>query len=144
METSSDNETVGVNTLESGVSSNDFSVDVVYTVTAGDGSTQDYTIWVFETVDRTQLDAKVNAASDLSRLDVSGISNMNRVFSDKFTFNGDISRWDVSSVTTMSAMFHNAHTFNCDISAWNVSFVTDYSYFDTRRRMEINQRPQWP
>ena len=39
-------------------------------------------------------------------------------------FNEDISRWDVSNVTDMSAMFMGASKFNQDISKWDVSNVT--------------------
>ena len=40
-------------------------------------------------------------------------------------FNADISKWDVSSVTNMAAMLHHADDFNADISKWDVSAVTD-------------------
>ena len=36
-------------------------------------------------------------------------------------FNGDISKWDVSHVTDMSHMFFQAEVFNGDISKWHVS-----------------------
>ena len=38
-------------------------------------------------------------------------------------FNGDISKWDVSKVTNMGSMFSGATSFNKDISAWDVSQV---------------------
>ena len=37
--------------------------------------------------------------------DVSGITDMSRLFSDLGNFNADISSWDTSSVTDMSRMF---------------------------------------
>ena len=40
-------------------------------------------------------------------------------------FNGDISKWDVSKVTDMFAMFWGATSFNGDISKWKVEKVTD-------------------
>ena len=40
-------------------------------------------------------------------------------------FNGDLSKWDLSKVTDMRAMFNSASSFNGDISKWDVSRVTD-------------------
>ena len=40
------------------------------------------------------------------------------------SFNGDISKWNVSKVTNMGAMFQAAVSFNGDISGWDVSNVT--------------------
>lgn len=58
--------------------------------------------------------------------DVSDVTDMNSLFSDKKLFNGDfISNWDVSRVTNMGSMFYNAHSFNGDIGKWNVSSVTN-------------------
>jgi surface protein len=47
-------------------------------------------------------------------------------------FNGDISRWNVSNVTNMSHMFYGANSFNQPIGDWDVSNVTnmDYMFFD--------------
>merc|ERR1712032_1247547 len=44
------------------------------------------------------------------------------MFSATF-FNGDISKWDVSSVTNMACMFSWASAFNGDICKWHVSRV---------------------
>ena len=43
-------------------------------------------------------------------------------------FNGDISRWDVSRVTDMSFMFWSATSFNGDISEWDVSSTTNMDH----------------
>jgi surface protein len=40
-------------------------------------------------------------------------------------FNGNISRWDVSNVTDMNSMFNGAESFNQPIGNWDVSKVTD-------------------
>ena len=40
-------------------------------------------------------------------------------------FNGDISRWDVSNVTDIHSMFSGCREFNQDISGWNVSKVNN-------------------
>jgi surface protein len=37
------------------------------------------------------------------------------------SFNQDISKWDVSSVTDMNSMFMGARGFSQDISKWNIS-----------------------
>ena len=64
---------------------------------------------------------------DISPWDVSGVTDMSQMFFDADSFNGDISPWDVSGVTGMSGMFANADSFNGDISPWDVSGVTDMS-----------------
>ena len=38
---------------------------------------------------------------------------------------GDISKWNVSNVTDMSLMFYEARSFNGDLSKWNVSNVRE-------------------
>ena len=39
---------------------------------------------------------------------------------------GDISKWNVSNVTNMMYMFHGCRSFNQDISKWDVSNVEYY------------------
>merc|ERR1712227_371700 len=41
------------------------------------------------------------------------------------SFNGDLSKWDVSRVTEMQSMFYFASSFNGGLSEWDVSTVTD-------------------
>ena len=55
------------------------------------------------------------------------ITNMSKLFYDKFEFNDDINNWDVSNVTNMESMFKGAKSFNQDVSQWNVSNVIDKS-----------------
>lgn len=43
-------------------------------------------------------------------------------------FNGDISKWDVSKVTNMRAMFWGAKSFNQPIGDWKVSEVKNMKY----------------
>ena len=44
---------------------------------------------------------------------------------------GELTRWDVSGVTDMSYLFQNKTSFNDNIINWNVSGVTDFtSMFD--------------
>ena len=60
---------------------------------------------------------------DISRWDVSNVTNMSHMFESTY-FNNDISEWDVSNVTNMFGMFVSSK-FNQNISRWDVSNVTD-------------------
>ena len=60
---------------------------------------------------------------DISKWDVSKVTNMEGMFYGARTFNGDISKWDTSKVTDMAYMFFGARTFNGDISRWNLCTV---------------------
>ena len=42
------------------------------------------------------------------------------------SFNQDLSKWDVSKVTNMTFMFDSCKKFNQDISNWDVSNVEYY------------------
>ncbi|OQT82933.1 BspA family leucine-rich repeat surface protein [Vibrio parahaemolyticus] len=65
---------------------------------------------------------------DLTKLDVSKISDFKSLFADCKTFNQDISSWDVSNGEVFSYMFCCADSFNQDIGGWNVSNGVDFSY----------------
>ena len=110
---------------ESGVTLNDFSAPLTYTVSAFSADTVEYTVNVYITVNRAQLDTMIAADADVTRVDVSNITDMHGVFVNKTSFNQDISGWDVSNVTDMSSMFSRAASFNQDIGGWDVSNVTD-------------------
>ena len=71
---------------------------------------------------------KAQFNANISRWDVSSVTNMYGMFRNAYAFNADISRWDVSSVTNMYQMFLAASQFNADISQWDVSSVTDMLY----------------
>ncbi len=62
---------------------------------------------------------------DISKWNVSNVTDMQLMFHGATAFNGDISNWNVGKVRTMKAMFYKATAFNSDISNWNVSSVTD-------------------
>ena len=60
--------------------------------------------------------------------DLSGVTDMSRMFRYTAAFNGDLSSWDVSSVTDMSSMFRGATSFDQPLNSWNVSSVTDMTF----------------
>lgn len=63
--------------------------------------------------------------ADLSRWDVSNVTNMSGMFLHATSFNQSLASWDVSSVTDMAAMFAGATAFNQSLADWDVSSVTD-------------------
>ena len=52
--------------------------------------------------------------------DVSGVTEMGKIFSHASAFNQDLSKWDVSAVTGMGSMFHGASAFKRELCgvAW--------------------------
>ena len=66
----------------------------------------------------------VSFNEDISKWDVSNVTNMRGMFSGAKAFNQDISKWDVGNVTNMSLMFNGAIVFNQNIYNWDVSNVT--------------------
>ena len=77
---------------------------------------------------------------DISKWDVSSVTNMLSMFAGVTSFRQDISTkevtrsdgskyiaWDVGKVENMHKMFYGAELFNQDISNWNVSKVEDMS-----------------
>ena len=87
---------------------------------------------------------------DLSKWDVSKVTNMYRMFYDTgyqtTTFGlGDLSGWDTSNVTTMYEMFCRAGmnaSWYLDCSRWNVSKVTSHPYFNSNVGDKVIE-PQW-
>jgi len=65
---------------------------------------------------------------DISKWDVSKVTNMRDMFSCCDKFNSDLSKWNVSNVRYMSFMFSYCSKFNSDLSKWNVGKVKDMSY----------------
>ena len=79
-----------------------------------------------KTIVNTQI-AKLGNTGDFNHIDVVEVTNMKELFQTS-KFNGDISKWNVSNVTDMSSMFRNSQTFNQDIASWDVSNVTDMQF----------------
>ena len=77
--------------------------------------------------------------------DVSKVTNMRRLFSNRYTFDKDLN-WDVSNVTDMSGMFSKCENFNGKLMyngrPWNVSNVTDMSHMFSLCR-SFNQPLNW-
>ena len=67
-------------------------------------------------------------AGDISKWDVSRVTDMGYMFYKVPSLNGEISNWDVSRLTNIDFMFYKASSFNGDISKWDVSRVTNMEY----------------
>ena len=63
---------------------------------------------------------------DISKWDISNVTNLESMFNNCKLFNQDISSWNTSKVTNMSYMFRNANSFNTYIQSWNVINVIDF------------------
>ncbi|MCH8906068.1 MAG: DUF285 domain-containing protein [Candidatus Heimdallarchaeota archaeon] len=65
---------------------------------------------------------------NMSKWDVSAVTNMYAMFREASSFNQPIGTWDVSNTTNMQYMFRDAVSFNQSIAEWNVSKVTNMQY----------------
>lgn len=64
----------------------------------------------------------------MNNWDVSHLTDLSYVFSNRSTFNEDIRSWNVANVTNMRGIFWDAKSFNQDISSWDVSQVTNMGF----------------
>ncbi len=60
--------------------------------------------------------------------DLSGVTDMGRMFEGASLFNQNIGSWDTSTVTTMATMFDGASSFNQNIGSWNTANVVGMGY----------------
>ena len=56
---------------------------------------------------------------------------------------GDISKWDVSKVTDMNSMFYSCESFNQDISGWDVSSVIHSTYMFEKCPIKEEYKPKF-
>ena len=68
---------------------------------------------------------------------------MSNLFDDLDKFNGDISKWDVSNVTDMSFMFCGCRSFNQPLANWDVSKVTYNSNILYKCPIEEKHKPNF-
>jgi surface protein len=62
--------------------------------------------------------------------DISRVTSLHSLFSQKSAFNQDLSNWNTSKVSSMYNTFYYAESFNQDLSKWDVSRVTSmYNMF---------------
>ena len=82
---------------------------------------------------------------NVSKWDVSKVTNMHCMFLLCENFNSDLSRWKVSKVTDMSGMFSGCEKFNSDLSGWKVSKVKDMSgmFRDCSSLKKHKNIPEW-
>lgn len=59
--------------------------------------------------------------------DLSGVTDMSRMFDGATSFNGNIGGWQVGTITIMQSMFDGASAFNQDISGWTVTLVENFN-----------------
>ena len=78
--------------------------------------------------DMSELFININHNFDVSKWDVSNVTNMSQMFYYCKNFDCDLSNWDVSNVKDMSYMFTYCFKFNCDLSNWDVSNVTNMKH----------------
>ena len=92
---------------------------------------------------RSMFEGATAFNGDISKWDVSQVTDMRSMFDNATAFNGDISEWKVSNVTTMRSMFYDATTFNQNISEWKVSNVTTMRTMFCRARAFDQDISRW-
>ena len=78
---------------------------------------------------------------NLNWLDVSGITDMSRLFYRLEPGHVDISKWDVSNVVNMEEMFGEVDILDVDISNWDVSNVKNVK--NMFEYCSYSQMPKW-
>lgn len=93
----------------------------------------------YEAVNNDLLRRRIDSGSDVTKLCVTLVTDMNELFFNSRDFNQAIGNWDVSSVTTMYHMFWNSN-FHQPIEDWDVHNVRDMTgmFLDTRFNYDIS------
>ena len=80
---------------------------------------------------------------DISKWNVSNVTNMRYMFYGCESFNQPLNTWNVSKVVKMSSMFCNCKSFNQNISKWNVSKVNDFGNMFYKCPIKENYKPKF-
>jgi len=82
--------------------------------------------------------------SDISKWNVSNVTNMGEMFNDAPLFNSDISSWNVSRVYNMCRMFKNASSFKRNLNSWKVRNLTTGSGLNNMfENSGVKKYPPW-
>ena len=97
--------------------------------------------WLFHSLNFSDTELKCLRQLDISKWDVSNVTDMHAMFCGCPEFNADLSKWDVSNVKNMSSMFEGCANFTCDLSNWKVSKDTKLKWiFYLCKNLKI---PKW-
>ena len=92
---------------------------------------------------------------DISKWNVSNVTNMSYMFEKAKEFNTSLDKWNVSNVRNMKYMFSRAYEFDVDINtksvtvngqtyiAWDVSNVTDMSQMFSFKQTKYKPFDKW-
>ena len=77
---------------------------------------------------RSMFEGCIELSCDLSNWNVSNVKDMSYMFYGCKLFESDLSNWNVSNVENMKEMFYECISFESDLSNWNVSNVENMTY----------------
>lgn len=65
---------------------------------------------------------------NISTWNVANVTNTEQMFDGATAFNGNLNDWNINKMSNMTRMFQNASSFNQDLDRWNVSNVQNFRY----------------
>ena len=81
---------------------------------------------------------------DISRWDISKMTDISNMFENTTAFNQDIGNWDTSKVIKMRRTFRGSTTFNQDLTRWCVTSITAEPHqFSLNAPLEGKNKPVW-
>ena len=80
---------------------------------------------------------------DITKWNVSNVTNMFGMFEDAHQFNQDISVWDMSNVLEVNYMFMGASSFNYNLDAWNLKITGSNMQTMFAGASKFNQDISW-